>query len=238
MVYIQSYNLSTINSDNSYISSPAFHLVEPIRNPISYQVDSFIGANSFYTIDSRNDSFKFSENDSPGTIREALIPTGNYNITTYLVALKTALDAAGTVVYTVTNNNLINKITISAASKLFNIINSSGLYESGFIINSTFAASHIAPNTFDLSGVKQLNIISNSMGFSSKVVNRNLNVVCSIPIDSAYLGVIYYKNSNPSYIDCKVSEINSFEFNVYDERFRLLSQIDRDWSITLNFNFE
>ena len=233
---IKSLTFSTVVSDNNSKSSPAWYLDRPIQLSEGYAVKSFQGVNTIYNIDSRNNRFSFNESTSSGTVRTFTIPSGNYTISTFMAALKTGLDTEGTVVYTVTNNTLINKITITSASTTFKIlpITYNCYYEAGFEISADFAISQTATNTFDLSGLKAINIVSNAFGAKdSIVVNKNLNVICSIPIETGYLGVINY--SPPIvFIDSQITSISAFEFAIYDERFRPLT-LSNDWSLSILF---
>ena len=192
--------------------------------------------NTVYNIDSRNNRFSFNESTSSGTVRTFSIPDGNYTISTFMAALKTGLDAQGTVVYTVTNDTLINKITITSASTTFKIlpIANDSYYEGGFSVSTDFAISQTASSTFDLSGLKAINIVSTAFGNKdSIVVNKNLNVICSIPIEVGYLGVINY-NPPICFIDSQINSISAFEFICYDSRFRPLT-LRNDWSLCILF---
>ena len=234
--FIKSLTFSTIASDNSNKSAPAWYLDQPIQISEGYCCKNFSGLNTIYNIDARNNKFSFNESNSSGTVRTFTIPSGNYTITTFMAALKTGLDVNGTVVYTVTNNTLTNIITITSASTTFKIlpISNDCYYEAGFEVSSSFAISQTAVQTYDLSGLKCINIVSNAFGNKdSIVVNRNLNVICSIPIEVGYLGVINY--SPPIvFIDSSITSISSFEFLCYDEFLRPLT-ISNHWSLCLLF---
>jgi hypothetical protein len=60
-------------------------------------------------------SIRFVEAATSGTTRNALI-TGNYNETTILTAIQTAMNGAGTQTYTATYTPSLNSITISVAA--------------------------------------------------------------------------------------------------------------------------
>jgi hypothetical protein len=209
---IKSLTFNTITAYNK--SNPLFTLPNPLISSDGYAVQSFSGINSFYTIDSRNSAIAFIEDDEPTATITFNIPTGNYTLNTFIAALQTGLNANGTDTYTVTNNTLTNKITITGTSKTFKIVYvpSNCYYESGFEVSSAFALAHTATSTYDLSGIKTIYISSNSLGYGqSLIVNKNLNIICSISVSTPYLGVISY---NPSivFISSQISEISSIEF--------------------------
>jgi hypothetical protein len=234
--FIKSLTFSTIASDNNSKLAPSYYLDQPIQISEGYSVKAFQGVNTTYNIDSRNNRFSFNESTTSGTIRTFTIPSGNYTITTFMAAIKSGMDTAGTVVYTVTNNTLTNIVTITSASVTFQVlpIASDCYYEAGFVVSSSFSITQTAIQTYDLSGLKCVNIVCNAFGSgNSLVVNKNLNVICSIPIEVGYLGVI---NFNPPivFIDSQISSISAFEFTCYDERYRPLT-LANDWSIALLF---
>ena len=234
--FIKSLTFSTIASDNSNKSTPNYYLDQPIQISEGYCVKSFQGVNTTYNIDSRNNKFSFNEDDTSGTVRTFTIPSGNYTITTFMAALKTGLDAQGSVVYTVTNNTLTNIVTITGASKQFKIlpIANDCYYEAGFVVSTAFSISQTATQTFDMSGLKSINIVCNAFGSgNSVVVNKNLNVICSIPIEVGYLGVANY-NPNIVFIDSQINSISAFEFICVDEMYRSLT-LQNNWSLTLLF---
>ena len=231
--FIKSLTFSTATLINKL--NPNFYLNEPINITEGYCVKSFTGINTVLNIDTRNNRFSFNESDTPGTIRNFTIPSGNYTIATFMTALKTGFDTEGSVVYTVTNNALINIITIAGASKTFKIlpIANNSYYEAGFDISGSFSISQVASNTFDLSGIKEINVVCNAFGNSSIVVNRNLNVICTIPVSVPYLGVITY-NPPIVFIDSQTQGISAFEFLLFDELYRPLT-LTNNWSLNLLF---
>jgi hypothetical protein len=234
--FIKSLTFATIASSNQNKSTPNFYLEQPIQISEGFCVKSFTGVNTFLNIDSRNNQFNFNESDSSGSIRSFTLANGNYTITSFMGALKAGLDTNGTVVYTVANNSLTNIITITGASKTFKIlpISNNCYYEAGFDVSATFSISQIATNTYDLSGLKEINVVCNAFGTgNSVVVNKNLNVICSIPISVGYLGVISY-TPPIVFIDSQTQSISAFEFICVDERYRPLT-FQNDFSLTLLF---
>ena len=215
-------------------SSPEFILEKPIYSAEGYAVQNFFSTNSFYTIDKRNNKLSFSEENTPEVIRIVTIPNGNYTVNTFMTQLKTLLDAEGTAVYTVTKSDLTNLITISATEdfKILSIPND--VYrESGFTVSTSFESTQIATNVYDFSGLKVINIGSSNFGYNSIVVNKSLNIICSIPVQVPSLGVITYSPS-PIFISTNIAEMNSVQFLLYDEHFRLITS-NSPWQITLLF---
>lgn len=228
---------SSYLSNNADNNNPTFYLNTPISQIEGYSFQNFSGINTIYNIDSRNNTLNFIEDDSSSTIRSITIPTGNYTISSFLTSLSSLFTAAGTVVYTATNDTLVNKITITGASKTFKIVNSSNFcLESGFVSSASFAISQTAANTFDLSGIKILNLVCYSFGNTNSVlVNRNYNVIQSIPITTPYLGVIDFQSNSDIFITSQIQELNVCQFSLLDELARPV-QINSPWSVSIVFN--
>ena len=229
---IQQLNFNTLNQSRSK-SNPQFNLQgRSLYSIESYAIGSFYCVNTFYTIDTRNNQFSFSEPDN--LIRTFSIPTGNYTVTSFITTLQSLLNGAGTQTYTVTNNTLTNVLTITGATKAFIIlaINFDCYYESGFTVSAVSSLSQVATNVFDFSGVKVVNIVSNSFGFGNNIlVGKSLNVVFSIPITVPSLGVISFINPNPIFVSTSISEISTIEFLVYDELYRPLTMMN-NWQLS------
>lgn len=223
-------------------SHPLFTLYNPIISADAYCVQNFMGVNNFYNIDDRNNAFSFSEYildqdlvDISSTILFS-IPIGNYTLNTFMTALQTSLNSNGTQIYTVTNNSLTNKISITGATLNFKLLSvpNNCYYELGYSTFNTYSSSQTAACTYDFSGLKNIYIVSNSLGYGQSLAcGKNLNIIASIPVISPYLGVISYIPPQ-NFVSSNISEINSIEFSLYDERFRNLT-VSTDWSMTLMF---
>jgi hypothetical protein len=154
-----------------------------------------------------------------------------------LTALGSGMTSASTVTYTATVSSLTNLITITS-SKAFKIVSATNdcYYELGFSISTAFATSQIASSIYDLSGIKLIHIVSSSFGTSNSfLVNKNYNIICSIPIDEAFLGVITY-SPNTQFISSQIHELSAVSFSLLDERCRVLT-MSKDWSISMYFKF-
>lgn len=232
------FTFSTFLSNNKNPVNPSFYINPSINNIDSYAITGFTGINNIYTFDSRNCNILINETGQP--LFTAVIPSGNYTITTLLTTLSSILTASPSPsIYTATKNDLTNLITITSNTNTFileDTINSA-YYELGFLKFGSASLTQTASNQFDLSGLKTIHVISNDLGNDgSFLVNSNFNILCSIPIDDPYLGVINYNANNFHLINCKVNELSSITFVLLDERFRILTNVS-DWSIELIGHF-
>ena len=228
---------NTVNSNNLSTSNPQYYIRNPIDKITGYAFNTFNGINTFNVIDSRNNVLQFEETSTPGTLRNITIPTGNYTVSSLMTSIKTLMDAAGggVAVYTVSLNAVSNLITIASTVnfKLLSVSNSC-YYEIGFTVpSSSFAASQIASNIYDLSGLKSLVVISSSFGSNNSIlINTNYTVIGIIPISTPFLGVITFDNSSVVMLDCQISELNNVSFSLLDERGRLINN-GNDWSLSM-----
>jgi hypothetical protein len=225
-------NFNTVTATNK--SNPQFILNDSIDNVNGYCVTLFQGVNSFYDISARNNQLQFIESPSQGTIRTVVLPVGNYTVDTALLALQAGLNSQASGTYTVTNNPLTNRITITSnTSFMLKSITNDMYYEFGFeSFDNTFNTTHTGTNSYDFSGIKTLNIVSYSFGYGNNiVVNKSLNVIASIPINNAYLAPISY-TGYPLFVSAQIPELSVVEFLLVDERFRPIST-DKDYTIQI-----
>jgi len=224
----------TLNSKTNSISNKLdFNLSTPVYISDGYAISQFIAINSIYNISDRNNQFSFIESDTLGVVRTFTLPVGNYILSTFMSALSTALNANGSNAYTVSNDSLTNRITITAGTKTFKIIDTKNdvYYEAGFRISTAFALSQSGSSSFDLSGLKTINIVCSNLGHTSITPGSNLNVIATIPITVPYQGIVTY--SPPiAFVSSQISEINSVNLVFLDGRYREIN-LDKDFSLTI-----
>lgn len=229
----KSLTFSTINSNNNNPSNPTFYISPSINNIESFCVSQFCGVNTIYNIDNRNNNFQVEEQG--GNLITSSLPVGNYTLSNFTTTLSSALSTNSTTNnYTLINNTVSNILTLTAdilPIKVKNTVNHC-LYESGFQESSSFNLTQVATKSYDLSGLKQIHLVSGDFGNDScKSINSNYNTIATIPITSSYLGVINYQGSD-TFINCKVPELNSITFTCLDERYRVLNDL-KDFSVNI-----
>ncbi len=232
---VKSYTFSSFCSSNNSDSNPYFHFQQPEKNVVGYFVNQMTAVNSVYVIDSRNNQIAFIESpveeEEPVT-RVAVVPPGNYILNTFLTALGLAMTTAGTDTYTVTNDSLVNRLTITSGIEfiIVNVLNNC-YYESGFVATTVFANTAVGTSSFDLSGLKTIQLVSFNFNGSSVVVNQNYTVLASIPVQAPYQGIISY-NPNCVFVTCQTETLANIQFYLLDERFRPIT-LDKSWSCQL-----
>lgn len=162
-----------------------------LNNIRSFQIKKIIMDYSFYLINDNNNKliiFKLTDTQD----RIITISPGNYSLTELKNELVVQLNAsAGPAIgpFTVTDNNITNKITITANSSTF-IIRGTGSINKvlGYSRTSDTSPliSHIAPNVYSISGTNYVDVFSRTLTkYDSKVrtsARDGQNFLCSIPL--------------------------------------------------------
>ena len=229
---ISQYNLNTIFATSK--STPTFYFSDPVFNVSHVKVSEVVIPNSFYVFDSKNNQFSFKEGS--GATTTFSITPGNYTASTLISHLKTLLESVSenTLTYTLTYNSATAKITYAVSASTFTLlpIENNCYYELGLTNSLNSASASIESNVIDLSGVKAINLVSSSFGGNiCNVVGSQYNVLCSIPVNVGFLGILFYQNSS-EFIDTNLDNLYTGSFTLLDERMRPLLNT-QDFQMTL-----
>lgn len=237
--YNSQITLSTIYSTGSN-TSPIWFLNNPLFNVQSVKISQAILSNEFYNIDSRNNNLSFFNNRAGTTTSNLLtITPGNYTASGLATQLTTQLNTAvGAGTYSVSYSSVTGKITIdnTTTGNFMKPLATNGdcYYELGITstqLNVT-SGSLVGNAVVDCSGVKCINLISNSFGDIAKMANSNYSIIGTVPVHNGFLGIENYENSNKE-LSCNISSLYSIGFLLYDERMRQLT-VNKDYQITLS----
>ena len=229
-----SLSLNTILADSKeagYQSKPSWTLSDPQSNITAFQVDSFVAPNSVFTIDDRNNRLYWTEyTGTTGTVLQTTVPTSYYNTSTLTTALasafntfqtngnyQVALTGASSLYFMVTNTT--SNFIMSGENEYHNIN-----YETGFMdtTSQTIANNQVASQTLDLSGLKQINIVSSNLGVShSFTANSGYKIITNIPVNAPFGGTIIYAGDQ-QFASSPIQSLNNFSCELFDERFRSL----------------
>lgn len=241
--YLFNTQLSDVTQDPFYASHPVWTIPFGQLNISAFQVAQWIGLNTVYVIDARNNNFYFQEINGSGPILDAIVVPGNYTIYNFAAALQTAMNSAVGVtgVYTITiptTSPTFGTAVIINSTVAFVALaegNANMSYETGFTYPSTtFATLQQSNSPLDLSGLKAINIVSSNLGSNASYTPGSyFSVITTIPVQTPFGGVIDYINSNNNFKASPVSSLQNFECILYDDRMRKLI-LDNDWSLVLN----
>ena len=172
---------------------------------------------TWYSVRSTNNSFVFTE--GAGNLTATITP-GNYTAAQLVTELKTQLDAAGALTYTVSYSSSTGKLTISAGSN-FTIESTDASFTAaftGFTTDRSGASSYAADNVLQLT---DRYILLKSNVAPNDYVENGLrdSIMAFIPVNVATNEVINYQpNSRQvNYFDPEGkshSRINSIQFKL------------------------
>src|SRR5208283_474176 len=205
---IQSFTVQNPNLDDSH----------------SFRVEEVIIPVTWYGINSTNNILNFSPN-STGFVT-ITIPPGNYNVTTFISALQTAMNAAGGgQTYTATISTTTGLLTITANAGNFIIDNTSAIQYimglSGLGTTTSTASVFIAPNVINLTGTNAVNISSRELTkYSTKSLTSDTGSssdhLCTVPVTLGFGSTIFYKPYN-KYFTYNGTKGAQVDLQIYDQ---------------------
>lgn len=190
---------------------------------IAIGVDYVIFPNLIYPIRSGRNQLVINEGGGNLT---ATIAEGNYDITTFPTALKTALDAAGADTYTVTISSSTYKITISSTgtfSMKFSSTSTSGdMWKIlGFAYNTdtSTTASHTGTMPIRLDGDEYYCLMIDNLpstNISSSFSTRGIMDI--IPMNNAFGDIIYYTpNQKNNFVLTNTENLKYLRIRITDQ---------------------
>lgn len=219
------YFISSFDKVNSFQTDNNFSVLPHKYNNIrSLELKNILIPYTFYNVNSTNNVLTiFKTGDTQN--RDVTLTPGNYNITDFLVQLKTQLDSsAGPVqTYTCTYNVNTYKITIVQNSSTFIIFATSTLkHLLGLGTSNTVASiTQTMPNVFDLSYTNIIKVFSNALTkFDSKFSSSNVNdsgILTVIPIHNVLFGENIDYQFRTYYIDIHSMNEENIDIRLADK---------------------
>lgn len=230
----ESRNFIHIDSkDRSYGSASNFTITVNdllINNRKLIAVDSVIIPNSFYAINSNNNTFQINGS----TVTLAL---GNYSIASFITELQTKIIAAigGTCV--ITYSGITGKLTFTTSLGTSLTSNTRNYRYLGLSPSDTkLLVSGILETPFpvDIGSTRYIDVILDNTGISStNSSNRNQNVLARIYNNTSSFGTIYFRSSDFDFISLGGDRLNSVSLRLVDDNSDVLELNGLQWSITL-----
>ena len=187
---------------------------------------------TFYNINSTNNNLIINYDD---VVYNLYVEPGNYNINTFIKALKDLLPA-----FTITYNSLTNKLKFEyvlnfsfyASSNILGVLgfNESTLYTS---FNNRLESIHCC----NLASVKVINVVSNLTSYNiNKAIPNNLSILCSIPVNSSPYSIIQYENSNNFRSNLYTNKFDTINIKLVDDLGNLIQLNGVHYSMTLQLD--
>ena len=237
-------NSATTKNNSTFLSDVEFEANNFIKDDGIINLDiALIHAEipvSFYVINEYNNQFKFKLDIDP--IITTSIAYGNYNSSSLITALKTAINDAN---FLITISKINGKLTFqhNKAFIIYNdFINSIGNilgFNENTINNSvgiTNPYTLTPPYMLNLLGAKKLNILSteiNTINYSSEV--GTLSMLSSLAVDQPSYGLIIYENKSGIKHNLKIKDINKIDIQIVDENHNLINFNNINWSMLFCF---
>ena len=188
--------------------------------------------NTFYNINSTNNNLVILYDD---VVYNLYVEPGNYNINTFIKALKDLLPA-----FTITYNSLTNKLKFEyvlnfsfyASSNILGVLgfNENQLYVS---FNNRLQSIHCC----NLGSVKVINLISNLSTYSINLsFPNNQSILCSIPVNCPPYGIIQYENANNFRSNLFTNKIDTINIKLVDDLGNLIQLNGVHYSLTLQLD--
>lgn len=223
--FISSYDKQQGQTDNNFSVRP--HRYNDTKG---IELKNMLIPYTFYNINSTNNTLTiFKAGDSQE--RNIILTPGNYNITDFLIELKTKLDASlgPPQTYICTYNNNTYKITITQNSSAFVIFASPSTIKHIMGLGNTdtvLAITHTMPNVFDLSYTNIVKVFSRALTkFDSKFSSSNIsdsNILTVIPIHNSSFGENIEYQFRTYYIDTHSMDEENIDITLKDKYGNLL----------------
>jgi hypothetical protein len=184
-----------------------------------------------------NNTISFSDLANAETISTTL-SQGFYTLDQLTAKLKTDLDAASThgITWTITVESKTAKITMQSSSATqLNFAQSNMAATLGFTAATANSTSITSDKGVNLIPTTCVYITSSTFGNISYSWRGLTNIVCKIPINQYYGGVISYSSSDikKDLIPLEHPNMNEFQFKLYGDDFSPLDLNGFDWSISV-----
>lgn len=213
----------------------------------SFKIKKVIIPFTWYPINSNNNQLTiFKTGDTQD--RTITISPGDYSLSDIKTTLKTELDGLGgpAQTYTITDNTITHKLTITQNSSTFIIRGSSSIRKIlGLSDQDTTALiAHESPNVFNLSGTNTIEIYSNQLTkYDTRIRNSSgggFNLLCVIPTSNFVFGNIVLFEPEDYIYDYHPKAENDIDLRILDEDGNILGGDTRlngqEWEMFLQFH--
>jgi hypothetical protein len=186
---------------------------------------------SFYNVSEYNNILMYSTVTTTYTI---VIPTGNYNITTLLLALQSLMTT-----FTITYDKIKNKMTFSNSVDFTFLVVSTCYELIGMSMINQLSVSQQLTSDFvcNMSSVRHLCLATN---FTTSNVNKALpnerNILAHIPVSVAPNEVITYANHGQYKCNLFSNNMDHIVIRILDHKGNLIDLNGAEWSITLQID--
>lgn len=224
------------------ISGNASAFVVPhhrFNDSFAYRVCQVLIPYTFYNVTSNYNVFSIM---SGATIYNVTLPVGQYNLSQFITALQTGLNALAVGVFTITTDPITYNMTITNATIPFTYIGTSNSYQITGYGQSNIgpSLSITAPNIYNLGGTDYIDIISTQLAHSdTKVISSKFTsstLIQRIPTNQYSFGqTILFMTRHPHIFTTKLNLTEDIEINLQDNNGNIINLNGRDWELVLKY---
>jgi hypothetical protein len=230
---------NAIRNNGTFLSNVYFdfkNVIQDVDNLLEVEI-SVANAQipfSFYNINVYNNVLNIDYNGTPYTLT---LTRGNYNATNLITELQTQFINAGIIGTTITISSITGTLSVSISSGTLQILSSGSTIYSvlGLEIGTDYTAPFTAPYPLNLLGTLRLRICSYELityNLDSTSMTT-LNVLATIPIESATFGVILYDNISDIKTRLNNTQLDGFDILILDDNNNPVNFNGVPWCISL-----
>lgn len=191
---------------------------------------------SFYLINDHNNTLAIQTNTG---ITTYVLEKGNYNINTFMTALKTLLGSN----YTLSYNSITNKLTITYISN-FTILAEQTTMERFLGITdeeNTTSVNNSITSIYVCNFLQQqrLHLRSNELSLDTyNAYDKSTDCFLSLQNTSSNLGVIFYNNDYNFRYLLEIEQLDTLTIRITDDKNREMDFQNVDWFMSLQIDYE
>jgi hypothetical protein len=229
---------NAIQNNGSFLSDVYFNfknVIQDVDNLLEVEI-SVANAQipfSFYNVNVYNNVLAIDYNGTPYTLT---LTRGNYNATNLITEINTQFTNAGITGVTITISSITGTIQVSSTGTLQFLSVGSTIYSVlGLESGIDYTAPFTAPYPLNLLGTLRLRICSYELityNLDSTSMTT-LNVLATIPIESATFGVILYDNIANIKTRLNNTQLDGFDILILDDNNNPVNFNGVPWCISL-----
>ncbi len=229
---------NAIQNNGSFLSDVYFNfknVIQDVDNLLEVEI-SVANAQipfSFYNVNVYNNVLAIDYNGTPYTLT---LTRGNYNATNLITEINTQFTNAGITGVTITISSITGTIQVSSTGTLQFLSVGSTIYSVlGLETGTNYTAPFTAPYPLNLLGTLRLRICSYELityNLDSTSMTT-LNVLATIPIESATFGVILYDNIANIKTRLNNTQLDGFDILILDDNNNPVNFNGVPWCISL-----
>ena len=207
----------------------------PTNSQLSIQVKQVVVPNTWYLINSSNNTFVVDD----GTDKTVTLTPGNYaSLTALATELKTQMDSATILAWTVSADSQTNKLTFSTSQDFDITVSNASLADVlGFVSGTNYVSSSnslTSANCCNILGTQYIDVVS-SISTHSNVSsgNHNNQMLARIPVKLVNpFDLVVHENVTGEAVNHGHKSMDNLRLTIRDQYGEILDLNGKPWSIS------